>query len=97
MYGAVYVKTRSIIILSILHFFSNFFALIGTLEMATIIETTNNIGNSFLIEFVEEIIRLVIFGIPLFIGLFVIKFTNKEDIDILMNNVAQSSRLPLDH
>ncbi len=89
MYGAVYLKTRSIIILSILHFFSNFFALIGTLEMATIIETNNIIEKSFLIEFIEEIVRLVIFGIPLFIGLFVIKFTNKKDIDNLMDNVAQ--------
>lgn len=87
MYGAVYIKTRSIIILSILHFLSNFFALIGTLEVSTLIETNNFIESSFLVEFVEEIIRLVIFGIPLLIGLIVIKFINKKDVGVLMENI----------
>ncbi|HAG14959.1 MAG TPA: hypothetical protein DCG69_00335 [Bacteroidales bacterium] len=89
LYGAVYLKTRSILVLSILHFLSNFFAMIGVLEISTVIETVRITEKSFFENISTEIVRLIIFGIPLLVGLIIIAYIDKKEVDILMHDRAK--------
>lgn len=89
LYGAVYLKTRSILVLSILHFLSNFFAMIGVLEISTVIETVSITEKSFFENISTEIVRLIIFGIPLLVGLIIIAYIDKKEVDILMHDRAK--------
>jgi len=81
MYSSVYLKTKNIFVLSVIHFISNFFAGVGELNFVQITETLPNVENSLGTIILTEFIRLIIFGIPLLIGLFVIKQIDKKDIE----------------
>lgn len=84
MYGATYLKTRSILVLGFLHFTSNFFSMINELNF---VEVVNNsvatVDKSFTNLIISEILRIIIFGIPLVIGLFLIYNTDENDLNKL--------------
>ena len=86
MYGATYLKTRSILTLGLIHFISNFFAAIQELEITDVANYTNAIiasDKTFIIIIINKLLTLFIFGIPLIIGLYLIFYTNKEDLNKL--------------
>lgn len=84
MYGATYLKTRSILTLGILHFISNFFSMINELEFIEIINNSVTVADKSLINIIiSEIFRIIIFGIPLVIGLFLIYNTDENDLNKL--------------
>lgn len=89
MYGAIYLKTRSIITLSVIHLLSNFFAGLSELETRHILENTAKVEPSLMNSVFAEIFRLVIFGIPLLIGLFVVKQVHPQDIELLLKKNEQ--------
>lgn len=84
MYGATYLKTRSILILGILHFVSNFFSMINELEFIELVNNSVAMTDKSLINIIiSEIFRIIIFGIPLIIGLILIYNTDENDINKL--------------
>lgn len=84
MYGASYLKTRSILILGMLHFICNFFASISELNFTETINNTVEIADKSLVNMIiSEILKIIIFGIPLVIGLYLIYRTNKDDLNKL--------------
>lgn len=84
MYGATYLKTRSLLTLGVLHFISNFFASITELSFIDIINNSViEVDKSLINIIISEIFRIVIFGIPLVIGIYLIYHTNKEDLNKL--------------
>jgi membrane protease YdiL (CAAX protease family) len=81
MYGATYLKTRSILTLGILHFISNFFASITELNFIEVIDNSISIVDKSLTNtIISEVFRIIIFGIPLVIGLYLIYNSDKDDI-----------------
>lgn len=80
MYSSIYLKTKNILPLSIAHFLSNFFASINTLSMTGVIESPSRVETSMAIIILTEIIRLIIFGLPLLIGLIILTRVTTEDI-----------------
>ncbi len=80
MYGAAYLKTKNIIILAIIHSLSNFFAGIVDIENQAIHENIIESNKSGLEIIFSEIIRIIIFGIPILIGLFTISQIKEEEI-----------------
>ncbi|MDO4229993.1 MAG: CPBP family intramembrane metalloprotease [Capnocytophaga sp.] len=79
MYGAIYVRTKNLILLGVFHFLTNFFASIGELNFIQQPEIQVLSTDETLLEIViNEILRLVIFGIPLFIGSFLILKTDSQ-------------------
>jgi membrane protease YdiL (CAAX protease family) len=84
MYGATYLKTRSILILGILHFVSNFFSMINEIEFIELVNNSVAMADKSLINIIiSEIFRIIIFGIPLIIGLILIYNTDENDINKL--------------
>jgi membrane protease YdiL (CAAX protease family) len=84
MYGATYLKTRSILILGIFHFVSNFFSMINELEFIELVNNSVTMTDKSLINIIiSEIFRIIIFGIPLIIGLILIYNTDENDINKL--------------
>jgi len=83
MYAATYLKTRSILILGVLHFLSNFFSGIDELADPETVLTAVVRENTIFESIASQILTLIIFGIPLLIGLFVLKFTDEKDIEAL--------------
>ena len=84
MYGATYLKTRSILILGIFHFVSNFFSMINELEFIELVNNSVAMTDKSLINIIiSEIFRIIIFGIPLIIGLILIYNTDENDINKL--------------
>lgn len=84
MYGATYLKTRSILTLGLLHFISNFFSMINELNFIELINNSVTVADKSLINIIiSEIFRIIIFGIPLVIGLFLIYNTNENDLNKL--------------
>ncbi len=84
MYGATYLKTRSILTLGFLHFMSNFFSMINELNFIEIINSSAPIVDKSLVNIIiSEIFRIIIFGIPLIIGLFLIYSTDEYDLNKL--------------
>lgn len=79
LYSAVYLKTKSIIILGGLHSINNFFGSLAELtDSAAIISST---VNKTVIEIVlSSILVILIFGIPLIMGLLILKITKKEEL-----------------
>jgi membrane protease YdiL (CAAX protease family) len=93
MYGATYLKTRSIITLGFLHFISNFFSMINELNFSEVALNSINTSSDKSITnlIISELFRIILFGIPLIIGLFLIYNTDKNDINKLASknyNVA---------
>jgi uncharacterized protein len=83
LYSAVYLKTRNILMLAILHFLTNFFAGIGELGPISDIVATSS-GNKTSIEiFLSAIATLVIFGLPLLMGLFILDKIEIEEAEQL--------------
>ena len=81
MYGATYLKTKSILLLGFLHFVSNFFSSLGELNTSEIIDQViTTPTDSLIISIINEILRIIIFGIPLIIGLYLISTINQSDI-----------------
>jgi len=84
MYGATYLKTRSILTLGFLHFISNFFSMINELNFIELINNSVTVADKSLINIIiSEIFRIIIFGIPLVIGLFLIYNTDENDLNKL--------------
>ena len=93
MYGATYLKTRSILTLGIIHFISNFFSSIRELKINDVVNYSNILASdkTFISIVISEIFRIVIFGIPLIIGLYLIYNTKREDLKKIIaknHNVA---------
>lgn len=81
MYASVYVKTRSLLVLTLLHAISNFLAALPDLGGASSQLMNTVIEKEGLLEIiVEEILRLNLFGIPLLIGLFIYSRVHSEDV-----------------
>ncbi len=81
MYGATYLKTRNIIILGLIHFASNFFASINELLLLDeAIQTTISANKSLINIILSEIFRIIIFGIPLLIGLWLVYTIDEKDL-----------------
>jgi len=90
MYGATYLKTRSILTLGLLHFLSNFFSSITELNFSeTISQSAVVLDPSLVTTILSEIFKLIIFGIPLIIGLLLITFTDQDDIIKLKANKVE--------
>jgi len=84
MYAATYLKTRSILTLGLLHFLSNFFSSITELNFNEIItQSAIVVDPSLANTILTEIFRIIIFGIPLIIGLFIINYTDQDDLNKL--------------
>ena len=85
MFSAIYLKTRSIIILSILHAMSNFFAGIEELvDSENLIESASR--NRTLIEIIaSNVLTIFVFGFPFIIGLYILRRTDKEEVETLMD------------
>lgn len=82
MYAATYLKTRSILTLGLLHFLSNFFSNITELNFNEIItQSAIVVDPSLANTILTEIFRIIIFGIPLIIGLFLINYTDQDDLN----------------
>ncbi len=86
MYGAIYIKTKNIFLLAFFHFLNNFF--VGIEELGF---TKNNVkpiieNESWLEFFLEEFIMFFYFGIPLIIGIFIMKNIDKKDLKELMGS-----------
>jgi hypothetical protein len=81
MYCATYVKTRSVVVLSVLHFISNFSAGIGELAgSAIIIEPVSR--HKTIIEIIASYMLIaVIYGSSLLIGLYILKHTTREEVE----------------
>lgn len=92
MYGATYLKTRSILTLGLLHFIINFFSAINELNFIEVINNSVTVADKSLINIIiSEIFRIIIFGFPLVIGLFLVYDTDENDLKKLTNenqNVA---------
>jgi CAAX protease family protein len=89
MYGATYIKTRSLLTLGILHFISNFFSMI--VELSFVNNPSIEENKTLINIIISEIFRIIIFGVPLIIGLFLIYNTNEKDLNNLTSknqNVA---------
>ncbi|MEN8138254.1 MAG: CPBP family intramembrane glutamic endopeptidase [Bacteroidota bacterium] len=81
LFAAVYLKTKNIYILIIIHSAINFFSSIENLNGITEVSNTIvNIDKTWIELIISEIIRLIIFGIPLLIGLFILKSISKQEI-----------------
>jgi membrane protease YdiL (CAAX protease family) len=80
MYSSIYLKTRNIIVLGVLHFISNFFAgIVELMGSETIVNSVS--GDKTIIELiVSNVFTLIIFGLPLLIGLYILKKTNREEV-----------------
>lgn len=90
MYGATYLKTRSILTLGLLHFLSSFFSSITELNFSeTISQSAVVLDPSLVTTILSEIFKLIIFGIPLIIGLLLITFTDQDDIIKLKANKVE--------
>lgn len=77
MYGAVYLKTKRLLVLTVIHFLSNFFAGLESLSTVPVMEQVQ-LEKSFVTTLVTEVFRIVIFGIPFLIGFWIIKKTGRE-------------------
>jgi len=84
LYASIYLKTKNIYILIFIHFITNFFSQIGELENVEIVKNIITTHKTNLELILSEIIRLIIFGIPLFIGLFILKSISKKDVSMLL-------------
>jgi len=85
MYGATYLKTRSILTLGLLHFISNFFSAINELDFIEVINNSVTVTDRSLINIIiSEVFRIIIFGIPFVIGLFLIYKTDENDLKKLI-------------
>ncbi|MBD3425137.1 MAG: CPBP family intramembrane metalloprotease [Candidatus Latescibacteria bacterium] len=93
MYSAVYLKTGSIIILGVLHSISNFFASISELvEPGSIIYSLST--EKTVVEIIiSNVLILIIFGLPLVIGLCILKQTNKRDIAHIIQKPSFSAEV----
>jgi membrane protease YdiL (CAAX protease family) len=92
MYGATYLKTRSLLTLGMLHFISNFFANINELSFIDLINNSvMEVDKSLINIIISEIFRIIIFGIPLVIGIYLIHRTDKEDLNKLTSEVYNVS------
>ncbi|WP_255434070.1 CPBP family intramembrane glutamic endopeptidase [Carboxylicivirga sp. M1479] len=89
MYATVYLKTRSILTLSIIHFLSNFLALLGTHEFSSTTEAINVSQSTFLTALIEEVVRLIIYGIPILISILLLNYTSEKDIRAFSNNTTK--------
>ena len=82
MYGAVYLKTKNLFILTLIHFLSNFAIGIEDLKI-TEVEKIVSIAPSLLENIVTEIFRIVIFGVPFMIGMITINKMSHNEIKLL--------------
>lgn len=79
MLGAVYLKTRNLLALSITHFISNFLAGMSTIGIAPIGHQMLMESHSLVDEVIEGFFRLIIFGLPFLLGIVVLRFINADD------------------
>lgn len=92
MYGATYLKTRSILTLGLLHFISNFFSMINELDFIEVINNSVTIADKSLINMmISEIFRIIIFGTPLIIGLFLIYNSDENDLNKLIDGIQNAA------
>jgi uncharacterized protein len=91
LYGAIYMKTRSIIVLGLVHFMNNYAIHASALDgVEHVIEPIK--GNTTIAEAVaSEILGYIIFALPLLMGLYIVKRINREDIEKLMGSRRVSS------
>lgn len=84
MYSAIYLKTRSIIVLSILHFINNFFSGIEELADSGILLESVSRDRTIIEIIVSNLLTIIAFGFPFLIGLYILRRTNKEEVEKIM-------------
>ena len=87
LYSAVYLKTKSLIILGGLHTVHNFLGSLPELTNSAII--INSTGNKTVFEILlSSILVLLIFGIPLVMGFLILKITKREELSGLIRQTG---------
>jgi membrane protease YdiL (CAAX protease family) len=85
LYSVVYLKTKNIYVLIFIHFTTNFFSQIGGLESVEVTShTIKYVDKTNLQLILSELIRLIIFGIPLFAGIFILNRISKKEVSMLL-------------
>lgn len=84
MYGATYLRTKNLFFLGFLHFLTNFFTLITEISLYSSDTYEKVLQEDDLISMIiSQFLTIIIYGIPLFIGLYLIlKMPQKEIEDI---------------
>ena len=83
LYSAVYLKTKNIYMLIFIHFITNFFSQIGILETTEITRNVIEYVNKTKLQLIlSELIRLIIFGIPLFIAIVILNSISKKEVSM---------------
>lgn len=86
MYCSVYLKTKSIFVLGVLHFISNFFAGIGELTDSEVIVNSISTDKTIIEIIISNILTVIIFGLPLVIGLYIFKKIDRKEVIELVNS-----------
>ena len=85
MYCAIYLRTRSIIVLGLLHFISNFFAGIEELAGSEIVVESVSRDRTIIEIIASNVLTIVIFGSSLLIGIYIVKRTEREEVEEFMS------------
>lgn len=90
LWCSVYIKTKNLALIIVIHFLSNYFA--GLQEY--VIGSPNTLSNKNLDVIhplskiiIEELIRIIIYGIPLILGLLILNEVNEKDKTIWKGSV----------
>lgn len=87
MYGATYIRTQNILLIGFFHSLSNFFAMISELKVENHIEVFESYQEvSFFNLLLSQILKIIIFGIPLVIGCFLICHISKTEFNKIILN-----------
>ncbi len=82
-FSALYLSCKNLLSLSIAHFIINFFSSLDEIDFVENTSSTlENVENS-MYNFIGELITIIIYSIPLIIGLYIIFNFKKEEIKIL--------------
>jgi membrane protease YdiL (CAAX protease family) len=82
-FSALYLSSKNLLSLIIVHFIINFFSLLDEINFVenTSVFLENEENNMY--SFIGKLITIIIYSIPLIIGLYIIFKLKKEDIKIL--------------
>jgi membrane protease YdiL (CAAX protease family) len=93
LYCTTYVKTRSLAVLSIIHFINNFFVRLDELgvhgKLAASLEQHGTIAEAI----ASNVLGLIFYGLPLLVGIYIATKLTRQDLDEFMGSVRQESRL----
>lgn len=85
--AAVYLRTRSLIMITLFHFGINFFGSIDNFDKSgKAVEAVNQTGQSMGEITITVLFIIIFFGIPLFLGLLVLRKYNVDDVEKLFQS-----------